>query len=97
MIKRMMIKGMDAVMLNCEEATYLVTKSEMSQIGCLKTMQLKMHLVGCELCRRFKMQSVMINKSLEKLEQHKIQTVFKEQKLSVSKKQQLEELINAHL
>lgn len=68
MIKKMMIQGMDKIMLNCEEATYLITKSDMEKIGCVKRMQLKMHLMGCSLCRRFKVQSEIIDQSLKTLE-----------------------------
>lgn len=68
MIKKMMIQGMDKIMLDCEEATYLISKSDMENIGCVKKVQLKMHLMGCSLCRRFKVQSDIIDKSLKTLE-----------------------------
>jgi hypothetical protein len=90
MIKQMMIRGMDAVMLSCEEATYLITKSEFEKVGCIKRMQLKMHLAGCELCRRFKIQSEIIDQSLKTLEDLKINTHRSDVHLSDQKKAEME-------
>ena len=94
MIKEMMIRGMDVVMLNCEEATYLITKSELTKLGCVKRMQMKMHLMGCELCRRFKQQSEFINKNLEQLE-IKNQNLYKH-KLPDIKKKELQSLVETN-
>lgn len=97
MIKRMMIRGMDAVMLSCEEATLLITKSEMEKIGCVKRMQLRMHLAGCELCRRFKIQSEIIDQSLKTLENLKVNQEAPQAYLSEEKKKEMEKLINSDL
>lgn len=96
MIKQMMIRGMDAVMLNCEEATYLITKSEFEKVGCVKRMQLKMHLAGCKLCRRFKIQSDIIDKSLKTLEDLKLNQNMSGAHLSEEKKKEMQETINNH-
>lgn len=93
MIKQMVVRGMDAVMLSCEEATYLITKSEFAKVGCIKRMQLRMHLAGCELCRRFKIQSEIIDKSLNTLENIKLHQEESFSKLSSEKKNEMEELI----
>lgn len=93
MIKKMMIRGMDAVMLSCEEATFLITKSEMTKVGCLKRMQLRMHLTACEFCRRFKTQSNYINQSLSQLEVSEFQESENKKKLPVEKKKELQSLI----
>lgn len=90
MIKQMMIRGMDAVMLSCEEATLLITKSELEKVGCMKRMQLKMHLAGCELCRRFKIQSEMIDQSLKTLENIKLNQEKTEYQLSDEKKKEIQ-------
>jgi hypothetical protein len=95
MIKQMMIRGMDAVMLNCEEATYLITKSELTKVGCVKRMQMKMHLMGCELCRRFKLQSDFINENLEQLE--KINQTYIHHQLPEIKKEELQSLVETDL
>lgn len=92
MMKKMMIKGMDAIMLSCEEATYLITKSEMTKLGCIKRMQLKMHLAGCELCRRFKIQSEFIDQNLASLENLNLNNQASHKELPQEKKEELQKL-----
>ncbi|NPD46032.1 MULTISPECIES: hypothetical protein [unclassified Lentimicrobium] len=92
MMKKMMIRGMDAIMLSCEEATYLITKSEMTKVGCIKRVQLKMHLAGCELCRRFKIQSDFIDKNLVNLEKLKLNNTSPNIELPQEKKEELQKL-----
>jgi len=95
MIKKMMIRGMDAVMLTCEEATYLITKSEYVKLGCIKRMQLKMHLMGCVFCRRFKLQSELINENLEQLELLEAQQA--KQEIPLEKKEKMQTLVEEAL
>ncbi|NOR85973.1 MAG: hypothetical protein GQ527_00040 [Bacteroidales bacterium] len=95
MIKEMMVQGMDKIMLNCEEATYLITKSEVSKIGCVKRIQLKMHLTGCSLCRRFKVQSELIDQSLKTLEEIQMkQDHHHTHHLPKEKKEELQSIID---
>jgi hypothetical protein len=95
MIKEMMIKGMDKIMLDCEQATYLITKSEMEDIGCIKKIQLKMHLAGCKFCSRFKIQSDLIDQSLRTLEHIKLHEEDKNSalKLRDEKKEEIQKVI----
>ncbi len=95
MIKELMIKGMDKVMLDCDEATYLITKSEVEKIGCVKRIQLKMHLAGCKFCRRFKVQSELIDKSLKTLEDIHLNNSNKQSsaKLPKEKKEEFQQMI----
>ena len=92
MIKKMMIRGMDAIMLSCDEATYLITKSEMTKVGCIKRMQLKMHLAGCELCRRFKIQSDFIDSNLINIENLKLNNQNPKKELPEEKKEELQKI-----
>lgn len=96
MIKQMMMRGMDAVMLSCEEATFQITKSEFEKLGCIKQVQLKMHLAGCELCRRFKVQSEIINEGMKKLENLKMHQDLVGVHLSNKKKEELKEIITRY-
>ena len=95
MIKEMMIKGMDKIMLDCEQATYLITKSEMEDIGLVKKIQLKMHLAGCKFCYRFKIQSDLIDQSLRTLEHIKLHEEDKNSalKLREEKKEEIRKII----
>ncbi len=62
-------KGMEKIMLNCDQATYFVTKSEFESLGCIRKMQLKMHLAYCKFCRRFAQQNKIISEVLEDFKQ----------------------------
>ena len=64
-IKKIWVKSMDKVMLNCDTATLLITRGEYEKLGCLEQLQLKMHLAGCKFCRRFKKQSEFISYALK--------------------------------
>ena len=56
---------MEKIMLDCNQATYLITKSEFESLGCIQKIQLKMHLAYCKFCRRFAQQNKIISETLE--------------------------------
>lgn len=60
-IKNKAIKGMNKVMLDCDTATFLITKNEYVSLPCIEKMQLKLHLATCKFCRRFKKQSSFLS------------------------------------
>ncbi|GMT46069.1 MAG: hypothetical protein IEMM0006_1901 [bacterium] len=60
-VQKIWMKGMDKIMLSCDTATLLITKSEFTRLSCAERLRLKMHLAGCQFCRRFKKQSEFIS------------------------------------
>lgn len=52
---------------NCRKATYLIEKKQWTRISRMETMELKMHLAGCSVCRIFEQQSVMINSMVQSI------------------------------
>jgi hypothetical protein len=66
-MKEIMMKGMNTVMLDCDHATQLAVRSESEKLGCVKRMQLSMHLMGCKLCRSFVQQSKIISKQVNEM------------------------------
>jgi hypothetical protein len=66
-MKEIMMKGMNRVMLDCDHATQLAVQSESEKLGCVKRMQLSMHLMGCKLCRAFVEQSKIISKQVNEM------------------------------
>ena len=64
-IKKIAVKSMDKLMLSCDTATMLITKSEYTKLTCIESLQLKMHLAGCKFCRRFKKQSELISYAIK--------------------------------
>lgn len=56
------------MMLNCKEATKLISKQQDSTLSIKEWMNLKIHLMSCYLCRRYEKQLLFIS---EKLMLHK--------------------------
>lgn len=89
-------KMMNKLMLSCDEATMLITRSEFEELSSIKQFKLKMHLASCSMCRNFKQQSSIIstqvNKLKKELDTNKMRIV-----LSEDSKKNLQELINRNL
>ena len=64
-MKKIWVKSMDKIMLNCDTATLLITRGEFEKFSCTDQVRLKMHLAGCKFCRRFKKQSAFISYALK--------------------------------
>ncbi len=56
-------------MLDCDTATLLITKSEFTKLSCIDKTKLKLHLLTCKFCRRFKKQSELISLQMNRLTQ----------------------------
>jgi len=80
-IKNVMMK----MMINCEQATYLVDKEQYTPLSIKEKFDLKLHLMTCKFCRLYKVESHIIN--------DKLTQVFKfdnvELKLSDKQKQKM--------
>ncbi len=70
-IKKLQVRIIDATMLNCEKATFLITKSEFEKLSCVDSVRLKIHLMGCKFCNNFKKQSEIISYALKKVDEIK--------------------------
>ncbi|HDO26801.1 MAG TPA: hypothetical protein ENH02_01665 [Bacteroidetes bacterium] len=57
-------KGMEKIMLDCDHATYLVTKRDYESLNCIQKMQLKLHLASCKFCRMFAEQNKIISETI---------------------------------
>jgi len=55
---------MSKIMLDCDNATLLITKGEFEELGCINKLKLKMHLASCKFCRNFSDQSKYISTQL---------------------------------
>lgn len=45
---------MDRMMISCDKASYLISKSEEEKLSCREKYHLQVHLMGCKFCRRYK-------------------------------------------
>lgn len=52
---------MKYIMLNCNEATYLMSMKDEGKLNFIKRFQLFLHTSMCDLCRKFEKQSLDIN------------------------------------
>ena len=86
---------MSAIMLDCEKATLYATKSEFQSLGCVRRVQLKIHLVTCEFCRSFVQQSKIITKQLHVMKD--IDPENLELHLTQKQKEDLRETVESHL
>lgn len=94
-IKEYLMKGMSAVMLDCEKATLYATQNEMKQLGCVKKIQLKMHIASCELCRTFVKQSQIITRQINVLKE--IDDDNLKEHLTNQQKEKLQETVESYL
>lgn len=67
MIKKIMGDGMTFVMLNCDKATFLLSKKEVSPLSFFDSIRLKIHLLSCSYCRRFAQQSALLTKQINSI------------------------------
>jgi len=63
-VKKVLADGMTRIMLDCDKATFLITKEEVSELKCIERTKLKMHLFTCSYCRRFAKQSKIITNQI---------------------------------
>ena len=90
-MKDIMVKGMNKVMLSCEEASLVATQNDLDKVSCAKRLQLRMHLMGCKFCREFARQTKMINTEIDRMKE--IDPAHLEVHLSPSQKKRLQEAI----
>ncbi len=62
---------------NCEKATFLIEKQQVSKISFIEIIFLKIHLAVCSVCRIYKRQSLIISQVAHKLFQPSTHTSFK--------------------
>jgi hypothetical protein len=52
---------------NCQKATLLIEKKQLTRLTLREKFELKIHLAGCSVCKIFERQSIMINKQIKDL------------------------------
>ena len=82
-------------MLDCDHATFLVTKRDYDKLGCVKSLQLRMHILTCKLCRAFAQQSKIINEEITAIKQN--DTVHLHVHLDDQQKETLQETVDTNL
>ena len=85
------MSALKKIIYNCRQATLLLEKREFVSLSFRETMELRIHLYGCSVCKLYGKQTQMINSMVQQL--------FKttEYKLDDSFKQELQERIEQEL
>jgi len=63
--KRILIKIMDKIMLDCRQATLLVSKKLDGKLKLTEKIRLKLHLMNCNFCYNFDIQSEKIDEIIK--------------------------------
>ena len=61
---KIMANTMTYAMLDCNKATFLITKKEYQRLSCTERVKLKAHLMACKYCRLFAEQTKFISNEL---------------------------------
>ncbi|MXV15809.1 hypothetical protein [Hufsiella ginkgonis] len=52
---------------NCKQATFLIEKQSLTRLSLRESIELRIHLAGCSLCRLYQQQSGMIGRAVQQL------------------------------
>ncbi len=63
------------IITNCEKSTLLIEKRQLSSLGLIDRLYIKIHLASCEECRTYQKQSAVIN--------HMADRIFKDTPISL--------------
>jgi len=87
-------KMMHRMVYSCDVATFYITKSEYQKLTFMENLRLRMHLMGCEFCRRFQDQNTMITRfiDVQKIDRSSLK-MRKEKKIEIKK--ELDKQINS--
>ncbi|MBN4062132.1 hypothetical protein JYU20_02920 [Bacteroidales bacterium AH-315-I05] len=91
-----MKKLMQIMMLNCEQATFLVTKETSGTITFSEKIKMQFHLLVCKYCRLFKKQSTFLSENINHQHQHS-DKCLPDCKLEDSRKARMQEILQAEL
>ena len=55
------------VQYNCRKATFLIEKRMLAKLTLIETVELRIHLAGCSVCRTYQVQSKLIGQMVHQL------------------------------
>ncbi|MBE9461723.1 hypothetical protein ACFP1I_30880 [Dyadobacter subterraneus] len=61
------MNSLKGIIYNCRQATFLIEKKQVRKLTFRESVELRIHLTGCSVCRVFQKQSVMINRMVKNL------------------------------
>lgn len=88
------MNSLKGIIYNCRQATFLIEKKQIKKLTFRENVELRIHLMGCSVCRIFQKQSILINRMVKNLI-HDSQN--KDRKLDDDFKQNLQDKIEDEL
>ena len=82
------------IQYNCKKATFLIEKKLIGQITLREQLELRIHLLGCSVCRIYQKQTIKISEMIRQLFHN---AVNKETKLDDEFKKDLQDRIEEEL
>ncbi len=55
------------IIYNCKKATLLIEKKQVGTLTLRERLELRIHLAGCDVCKLFQKQSIIINRMIRQL------------------------------
>jgi hypothetical protein len=56
--------------MSCEKTSFLIEKSELSKLSLKEKLSMRIHLLWCSLCKKYKSDSKVLGKILKALHKH---------------------------
>jgi len=88
------MNSLKGIIYNCRQATFLIEKKQIRKLTFRESVELRIHLTGCSVCRVFQKQSIMINRMVKNLIDDSQKN---ERKLDDAFKQDLQDKIEGEL
>lgn len=92
-VKKRLLATMRKMMLNCEQASLISTRSMVENVGLKNRMGLQMHLAACKYCRKYYQQSKLLSRVIQYQNRLVEQGNSQPHRLSVTEKSNLQRLI----
>lgn len=65
-MKKLFHSLMTRLMISCEKAAFLISKSQDEKLSCKEKTDMHLHLMGCKFCRRYKKDIDLLSEYLKK-------------------------------
>lgn len=93
---KMLMRVMSKMMISCEKASFLASKSLDTRLSLKETMALKMHTMVCKYCRLYSIEISEINHAVQHMN-HNLEKNKFQYNLSESEKHSLEKMIENNI
>lgn len=61
------MSNLKQIAYNCKQATFLIEKKQITKLSWTEKFELRFHLAGCSVCKRYEKQSIFITQLAMKL------------------------------